>query len=157
MLKFIFKALLLLNGLSVCESYVMSPVIIQKQMLINNNSNNNIININNNNNNNNEFKRINMIEVDYNSLLCKCTNLFNYDQSEFLVKKMSSIFPQMDSISHFVLNTNSQLVTSVLENEYLKVETKKFLVLMIIQLTQMGDSTGSHILQFYYDIVKCIL
>ena len=70
---------------------------------------------------------------------------------------MSSIFPQMDSISHFVLNTNSQLVTSVLENDYLKVETKKFLVLMIIQFTQMGDSTGSHILEFYYDLVQCLL
>ena len=157
MLNFIFKAFLLLNSLSVCEPYIMSPIIIQKQMLINNNNNNNNINNINNINNNNELKEINMLTNEANSILCKCSTLFNYDQSEFLVKKMSSIFPQMDSISHFVLNTNSQLVSTVLENEYLKVETKKFLVLMIIQFTQMGDSTGSHILQFYYDIVKCLL
>jgi hypothetical protein len=142
MLKFITKALLLFNSFSVCAPYVMSPVSIQKPML---------------KNNNNEFKEIKMLTNEANSLLCKYATLLNYDQSEFLVKKMSSIFPQMDSISHFVLNTNSQLVTSVLENDYLKVETKKFLVLMIIQLTQMGDSTGSHILQFYHDLVQCLL
>ena len=142
MLKFILKALLLFNSLSVYDAYVIAPVIIQKPML---------------KNNNNELKQINMLELDSRSLLCKCTNLLNHDQSELLVKKMSSIFPQMDSISHFVLNTNSQLVTSGLENDYLKVETKKFLVLMIIQFTQMGDSTGSHILDFYYDIVQCLL
>ena len=142
MLKFIIKALLLFNSFSVCQPYVMSSVTIQKPML---------------KNNNNEPKQISMLELDSDSLLCKCTNLLNHDQSELLVKKMSSIFPQMDSISHFVLHANSQLITSVLENEYLKVETKKFLVLMIIQFTQMGDSTGSHILQFYYDIVQCLL
>jgi len=142
MLKFIIKALLLFNSFSVCQPYVMSGVTIQKPML---------------KNNNNEPKQISMLELDSDSLLCKCTNLLNHDQSELLVKKMSSIFPQMDSISHFVLHANSQLITGVLENEYLKVETKKFLVLMIIQFTQMGDSTGSHILQFYYDIVQCLL
>jgi hypothetical protein len=142
MLKFIIKALLLFNSFSVCQPYVMSGVTIQKPML---------------KNNNNEPKQISMLELDSDSLLCKCTNLLNHDQSELLVKKMSSIFPQMDSISHFVLHANSQLITGVLENEYLKVETKKFLVLMIIQFTQMGDSTGSHILDFYYDIVQCLL
>jgi len=142
MLNFILKALLLFNSFSVCQPYVMSGVTIQKPML---------------KNNNNEPKQINMLELDSDSLLCKCTNLLNNDQSELLVKKMSSIFPQMDSISHFVLHANSQLITSVLENDYLKVETKKFLVLMIIQFTQSGDSTGSHILQFYHDIVQCLL
>lgn len=142
MLKLITKALLLFSSFSTSESYIMSPVTIQKPIF---------------KNNNNELKEINMLTNEANSLLCKCSTLLNYDQSEFLVKKLSSIFPQMDSISHFVLNTNSQLVTSVLENDYLKVETKKFLVLMIIQLTQMGDSTGSHILQFYYDLVQCLL
>ena len=142
MLKFILKALLLFNSFSVCQPYVMSQVTIQKPML---------------KNNNNEPKQISMLDLDSDSLLCKCSNLLNHDQSELLVKKMSSIFPQMDSISHFVLHANSQLITSVLENDYLKVETKKFLVLMIIQFTQMGDSTGSHILQFYYDIVQCLL
>ena len=142
MLKFILKALLLFNSFSVCEPYVMSPVTIQKPML---------------KNNNNEPKQISMLDLDSDSLLCKCTNLLNHDQSELLVKKMSSIFPQMDSISHFVLNTNSKLVTVVLENEHLKIETKKFLLLMIIQFTQMGDSTGSQSLEFYYDLVQCLL
>jgi len=142
MLKFILKALLLFNSFSVCQPYVMSQVTIQKPML---------------KNNNNEPKQISMLDLDSDSLLCKCSNLLNHDQSELLVKKLSSIFPQMDSISHFVLHANSQLITGVLENEYLKVETKKFLVLMIIQFTQSGDSTGSHILQFYHDIVQCLL
>ena len=142
MLKFLLKVFLLFNSFSVCQPYVMSGVTIQKPML---------------KNNNNEPKQISMLELDSDSLLCKCTNLLNHDQSELLVKKMSSIFPQMDSISHFVLHANSQLITSVLENEYLKVETKKFLVLMIIQFTQSGDSSGSHILDFYYDLVQCLL
>ena len=142
MLKFILKALLLFNSFNVCQPYVMSQVTIQKPML---------------KNNNNEPKQISMLDLDSDSLLCKCSNLLNHDQSELLVKKLSSIFPQMDSISHFVLHANSQLITGVLENDYLKVETKKFLVLMIIQFTQSGDSTGSHILQFYHDIVQCLL
>ena len=76
MLKFIIKALLLFNSFSVCQPYVMSGVTIQKPML---------------KNNNNEPKQISMLELDSDSLLCKCTNLLNHDQSELLVKKMSSI------------------------------------------------------------------
>ena len=142
MLKFLLKVFLLFNSFSVCQPYVMSCVTIQKHML---------------KNINNEPTQISMLELNSDSLLCNCGNLLNSEQSELLVKKMSSIFPQMDSISHFVLHANSQLITSVLENEYLKVETKKFLVLMIIQFTQSGDSSGSHILDFYYDLVQCLL
>ena len=142
MLKFLLKVFLLFNSFSVCQPYVMSCVTIQKHML---------------KNINNEPTQISMLELNSDSLLCNCGNLLNSEQSELLVKKMSSIFPQMDSISHFVLHANSQLITSVLENEYLKVETKKFLVLLIIQFTQSGDSTGSNILQFYHDFVQCLL
>ena len=49
MLKFILKALLLFNSLSVCDAYVIAPVIIQKPML---------------KNNNNDLIRINMLELD---------------------------------------------------------------------------------------------
>ena len=142
MLKIILKALLLFNSFSVCKPYIISPITIQRPSL---------------KNNNNDLKQLNMISNEANSLLCKYTDLLDYDKSQFLVKKMSNIFPQLDSISHFVLNTNNQLVTAVLENDHLKVETKKFLVLMIIQFTQNGDSTGSHILQFYHDLVQCLL
>ena len=87
----------------------------------------------------------------------KYTNFLNQEQGEFLVKKTAGLFPQMDTISHFVLHTNDVLINKVLNNEILSTTIKKNLVLSLIHMTQMGDSTGSHILQFYNDLVNCLL
>ena len=63
----------------------------------------------------------------------------------------------MDVISHFVLHSNDILINYILNNNYVDLENKKKLALFLIKLTQVGDSTGSHILQIYYDLVNCLL
>ena len=45
--------------------------------------------------------------------------------SKFIVKSLSDTLPQFDYISHIVLNTNSKLITSVLQDEFLPSEIKK--------------------------------
>ena len=89
--------------------------------------------------------------------LYKFTKYLNQDQSEFVVKKVSSAFPQMDSISHYVLHTNDILINTVLNTDCLKLETKKMLVLFLVEFTQNGHATGTHILQMYHDLVNCLL
>ena len=89
--------------------------------------------------------------------LSKYSELFNEKQSEFIVKKIAGIFPKMDVISHYVLHTNDVLINTILNDNHLKMEIKKILVLFLINLTQTGDATGGHILQLYQDIVNCLL
>tara|TARA_Y100000816_G_scaffold97122_1_gene67551 strand:+ start:1938 stop:2348 length:411 start_codon:yes stop_codon:yes gene_type:complete len=89
--------------------------------------------------------------------LNKYTNLLSKEQGEIIVKQISGLFPKMDIISHYVLHTNDILINYVLNNNHINVETKKSLALFLIEMTQKGDSTGSHILQIYHDLVNCLL
>lgn len=91
------------------------------------------------------------------SYLEQFTKFLNNDQGEIIVKQISGVFPKMDTISHFVLHSNDILINYVLNNNYLSLESKKNLALLLIKMTQVGDSTGSHILQIYYDLVNCLL
>tara|TARA_B100000424_G_scaffold76257_1_gene56629 strand:- start:1016 stop:1453 length:438 start_codon:yes stop_codon:yes gene_type:complete len=101
-----------------------------------------------------QIKMVNNICPDY---LNKYTSFLNKEQGEFLVKQVSGLFPKMDIISHYVLHTNDVLINYVLNNNYLTMENKKSLALFLIEITQKGDSTGSHILQIYHDLVNCLL
>jgi len=87
----------------------------------------------------------------------KFSNIISQDQGEFMIKRISSIFPQIDSISHFVLHTNDVLINNILNNDNMKMETKKMLVIMLVEMTQSGDATGGYILNFYHDLVNCLL
>ena len=89
--------------------------------------------------------------------LDKYTDLLSKEQGEILVKQISGLFPKMDIISHYVLHTNDVLINYILNNNYINIETKKSLALFLIEMTQKGDSTGSHILQIYHDLVNCLL
>jgi len=82
---------------------------------------------------------------------------FNQEQGEFLIKKISSIFPQVDSISHIVLHNSDILINCILNNDLLPLEQKKDIILFFIKMSQHGDATGSHILQFYHNLVSCLL
>ena len=120
-----------------------------------------IHNINNNNNNQLQTYKLQtniiMLDTYCPDYLSKYSDLFNEKQSEFIVKKIAGIFPKMDVISHYVLHTNDVLINTILNDSHLKMEIKKILVLFLINLTQSGDATGSHILQLYQDIVNCLL
>ena len=87
----------------------------------------------------------------------KYTNLLNQDQSEIVVKKITGFLTSVDGFGGYVLHANDVLINMILNNDLLKMETKKSIVLFFIQMSQNGDATGSHILQFYHDLVNCLL
>ena len=107
--------------------------------------------------NNNKQKNIVMKYDMCPSYLEKFTKFLDDSQGEIIVKQISGVFPKMDVISHFVLHTNDVLINYILNNNYLDLENKKKLALFLIKMTQIGDSTGSHILQIYHDLVNCLL
>jgi len=107
----------------------------------------------NNNKQNNIIMKYDMCP----SYLEKFTKFLHDNQGEIIVKQISGVFPKMDVISHFVLHTNDVLINYILNNNYIDLENKKKLALFLIKMTQIGDSTGSHILQIYHDLVNCLL
>ena len=116
-------------------------------------NNNNIKIVNNNNKQNKIIMKYQLCPI----YLEKFTKFLDDSQGEVIVKQISGVFPKMDIISHFVLHTNDVLINYVLNNNYIDLENKKQVALFLIKMTQLGDSTGSHILQIYYDLVNCLL
>ena len=87
-----------------------------------------------------------------NSLSPKIPNI-----AKTIVKSTSGLLPQADSIAHHVLSTNKLIIDSLLDNECIPSEYKKPIILFFIELAQAGDSTGSHILSLYHEIVNHVL
>jgi hypothetical protein len=94
----------------------------------------------------------------------KCNTLEKILGSEFIqsnnkiiIQSLSNTLPQFDSISHIVLNTNSKIITYVLNDELIPPQIKKDIILLTIKMTQEGDNMGGQILELYYNIVKHIL
>jgi len=73
-----------------------------------------------------------------------------------LVKSSTAILPQFDSIGHHVLNANQILINKLLESNF-DHETKKTLILKVIDLTREGDEMGGKILQDYYNFIDFLL
>ena len=82
---------------------------------------------------------------------------FRETTTKLMIKTMSDTLPQFDSISHIVLNTNSRLISYVLEDELMPPQIKKNIILLTIKMTQEGDNMGGQILELYYNIVDKIL
>lgn len=104
-------------------------------------------------------KNINM-NINHNicpEYLEKFTNLLNVKQSEQLVKGVTGFLTKVDGFGGYVLHSNDILINCILNNDILPLEKKKSIILFLIQVSQYGDSTGSHILQFYHDLVNCLL
>ena len=87
-----------------------------------------------------------------NSLSPKIPNV-----AKTIVKSTSGLLPQADSIAHHVLSTNKMIIDNLLDNECIPTEFKKPIILFFIELAQAGDSTGSHILSLYHEIVNHVL
>tara|TARA_B100000886_G_scaffold301906_1_gene231672 strand:+ start:126 stop:443 length:318 start_codon:yes stop_codon:yes gene_type:complete len=73
-----------------------------------------------------------------------------------IVEFSSQILPNFDTVGHYVLNLNEQLITNVIHSN-LNYDIKKSLILKIIELTQQGDEIGGIILKNYYNFVNNIL
>ncbi|MBI96550.1 hypothetical protein CL656_05340, partial [bacterium] len=70
---------------------------------------------------------------------------------------ISGLLPKVDNIGHDVLHANNVFIKDILSNDSLSDEMKKHIILFSIKMAQYGDDMGSHILQFYYDIVDACL
>ena len=97
---------------------------------------------------------INNICPDY---LEKFTKLLDQEQSENIVKDVTGFLTKVDSFGGYVLHTNDVIINCILNNDILPLEQKKSIILFFIELSQHGDATGSQILQFYHDLVNCLL
>ncbi len=107
-------------------------------------------------------RNINTIKMSYDYDVCpdyltKFTNLFDTKQSEMIVKGTTSFLTKVDGIGGYILHTNDVIINFLLNNEVLNNDIKKGLILQLISLSQAGDATGHKILQFYYDLVSCLL
>lgn len=102
-------------------------------------------------------KNINMNNNICPEYLDKFTKLLDQEQSEILVKSVTGFLTKVDSFGGYVLHSNDIIINCILNNDLLPLEQKKDIILFFIKLSQYGDSTGSHILQFYHDLVSCLL
>lgn len=84
-------------------------------------------------------------------------NIIPPDKYEHLVKSITSFLPKVDGIGGLVLHMNDVLINYILNIDILPPNIKKSLILLMINISQMGDSAGHSILQYYYDIVDCLL
>ena len=87
----------------------------------------------------------------------KVTDLLDTEKSEAIVKGITGFLTKVDGFGGYVLHMNDVMINCILNNHHITMETKKSLVLFFIKMSQMGDSTGSHILEFYHDLVNCLL
>jgi len=87
----------------------------------------------------------------------KFTSSFNIEKSEEIVKATTSFLTKVDGIGGYILHTNDIIINSILNNDLIDMQTKKIIILKLIEFSQMGDATGHSILQVYYDLVNCLL
>ena len=80
--------------------------------------------------------------------------VYNKPVGHIIVQQLSSILPQLDAISHTVLDINSYIIHYIIQDTNLSDEDKKKLILFTIKLVQDGDNVGSQILKNYFDIVN---
>jgi len=112
----------------------------------------------------NTINTINIINTPKIVMLKECkpsidfiTNVVPPDKHEQLVKSITSFLPKVDGIGGFVLHMNDVLINYILHVDLLSPNIKKSLILLIINISQMGDAAGHTILQYYYDLVDCLL
>lgn len=76
---------------------------------------------------------------------------------EVLVRMTTSALPRFDSVGHHVLHANEVLVSKILDNTYLDLDTKKQVILWVINIAKHGDEMGSHILDWYSKLIGNVL
>jgi hypothetical protein len=144
MKKFILKIFIFLNIFETSSSFFLSPTSNSNKIIVPKYNIKSSKNINMNNN----------ICPEY---LDKFTKLLDQEQSEIVVKSVTGFLTKVDGFGGYVLHINDVIINCILNNDLLPLEQKKDIILFFIKLSQYGDSTGSHILQFYHDLVSCLL
>ena len=88
--------------------------------------------------------------------ICKIIDKSPIENTE-IVRKATSFLPNADNVGAKILHLNEILINNILNNPGINDEYKKQFILKIIELAQMGDETGSMILQSYHDLIQCLL
>ena len=94
-------------------------------------------------------------------ILLNLSNAFNPNIppniAKQIVKTTSGLLPNADSIGHNVLHGNKVMIDYLLDHNEIAMQYKKPFILFLIETARMGDDTGSHILDIYYNIVNHML
>lgn len=84
------------------------------------------------------------------------TKKHNQAVGYMIVKAISSLLPHVDTIGHRVLHADNEFIHYILNMDDAKIphKWKTRIILFSIRMAQKGDEAGSHMLQWYYDIVQ---
>ena len=91
--------------------------------------------------------------IEYKDLFVHGVDVKSHKLGQAVVRYVSSYLPKVDSIGHNILHANNEFISDVLNNHMLSPQLQKSIILSSIKLAQMGDDMGSHMLQWYYNIV----
>ena len=84
-------------------------------------------------------------------------NEVHNDVNKFLIKEVTGWLPAADIISKKVLEWNDIYITRIIDSRMIPEDLKKTLILDLIKIVQWGDSTGSDLINWYFDFVNCLL
>jgi len=84
-------------------------------------------------------------------------NEIHNDINKFLIKEVTGMLPAADIVSKKVLEWNDLYITKIIDSRIIPEDLKKTLILDLIKIVQWGDSTGSDLINLYYDFVNCLL
>ena len=84
-------------------------------------------------------------------------NEVHNDVNKFLIKEVTGWLPAADIISKKVLEWNYIYITRIIDSRMIPEDLKKTLILDLIKIVQWGDSTGSDLINWYFDFVNCLL
>lgn len=84
-------------------------------------------------------------------------NILKNDVNKDIIKNLSGLLPQADIISKKVLEWNDIWIEKILYSRTLPEDLKKPLIINLINIVQNGDNTGSDFLEWYKELVECLL
>ncbi len=79
------------------------------------------------------------------------------EHGEKIVKSVTEFLPTADAIAPHVLHANEFMINILLNTDSIPMDIKKQLILNVIKISLFGDSVGSSMLHYYYDLVNCLL
>ena len=84
-------------------------------------------------------------------------NEIHNDINKFWIKEVTGWLPAADIVSKKVLEWNDIYITRIIDSRIIPEDLKKTLILDLISIVQWGDSTGSDLINWYFDFVNCLL
>ena len=84
-------------------------------------------------------------------------NIIKNDINKDIVKNLSGLLPQADIISKKVLEWNDIWIERILYSRTIPENLKKSLIINLINIVQNGDNAGSGFLEWYKELVECLL